>query len=316
MKLSLVIFYSLRSLNHISCKLLENLTLMDIRYYWNPSPADVISLNPKETLVVSDTLEGISFAEHHHLPYIQLWDETSVPSQTARPVCYYDRIESLSCAYLENQWRRANHLPITVAKNSRLNLTELTLDDYRILYKILKDETIAPKLPPLDSLEIQLEKHQQYITYQYEFFDYGLWGIFRKNGELIGQAGIQNYEYHGKTMLELSYVIAPAHQRKGYATEAILAIYEYIITNLEQNQVLAIIAKNNQASIKTAMNLGMKRHEEVEHLGFCCNYYILGNIKDFLVCYEKEQKRTIAAKSALRSALKKPVQEVYTKYRT
>ena len=68
-------------------------------------------------------------------------------------------------------------------------------------------------------------------------------------------------------------------------------------------------------SIKTAMNLGMKRCEEVEHLGFPCNYYIIDDIKDFVVRYHSEQKRAKAAKSAFRNAMKHPVQEVYSRYK-
>ena len=139
--------------------------------------------------------------------------------------------------------------------------------------------------------------------------------MYDKNDILIGQAGIQNCEYQNETWLELSYLISPQFQRNGYATEAILAIYEYAVKELEQNRMVAIIANQNLASIRTAMNLGMKKREVTEHLGFPCHYYVINDIKDFLTRYKREQKRVQAAKSAYRNAMKHPVQEVYSRYR-
>lgn len=315
MKLEYIIFITPNKLNDLSCQLMHNLDMMEIHSLWNPKEEDVHSIPSETALVVSDTELGTQFAAHHHFPYILKWDETNPVSPVPKPVCYFDQIENLTCEYLSNQWKRAHHLPITVTATKRLILKELTLEDFETLYTIRDMETMRSSLPAQDTLENELEKHKHYITYQYEFFDYGLWGVYLKDGTLIGQAGIQNQEYHNQTILELSYLIAPEYQKKGYATEAVLAIYDYVVSNLKQERLLAIIAKNNLPSIKTAMNLGMKRCEEVEHLGFSCNYYIIDDIRDFVVRYHSEQKRVNAAKSAFRSAMKHPVQEVYSKYK-
>lgn len=315
MRLKYIIFITTNKINEDSCLLLHNLELMEIHSLWNPSAEEVHSLPSDTTLVVSDTELGAQFAGSHKFPYILKWDETNSVSPTPKPVCYYDQIEALTCEYLTNQWKRAHHLPITITETRRLILKELSLEDYEKLYFIREKKSMISFLPVQDTLENELAKHKHYIMYQYEFFDYGLWGVYLKDGTLIGQAGIQNQEYRNQTILELSYLIGPEYQRKGYATEAILAIYDYVVSNLQQNRLLAIIAKNNLPSIKTAMNLGMKRCEEVEHLGFPCNYYIIDDIKDFVVRYHSEQKRAKAAKSAFRNAIKHPVQEVYSRYK-
>lgn len=315
MNLKYILFMTQTKMNELSCQLLHNLELMEIETVWNPVEEEVHSIPPKAALVVSDTELGAQFAANHQFPYILKWDETNSVSPTPKPVCYYDQIESLTCEYLINQWKRAHHLPLTITESRRIILKELTLENMETLYAMRDLKTMRAFLPAQDTLANELEKHKHYMKYQYEFFDYGLWGVFLKDGTLIGQAGIQNQEYHDKTILELSYLIAPEYQRKGYATEAILAIYDYVVSNLQQDRLLAIIAKNNLASIKTAMNLGMKRCEEVEHLGFLCNYYLIEDIEDFTARYHSEQKRVNAAKSAFRSAMKHPVQEVYSKYK-
>lgn len=295
--------------------LLQSLKELHIQTYWNPDLEELPVLSKEHVLAVCDTEQGADFARQNQLPYIEKWNPEQSFTKKPAAICYYDAVSALTCEYLLNQWKRGNHLPLTIAKSQNLYLKELTVADYTRLYSIRQSASMVDLLPPLDSLEEEIEKHKHYITCQYEFFDYGLWGVYLNDDTLIGQAGIQNHEYNGQTMLELSYLIAPKYQRKGYATEAILAIYEYVISELEQNQLLAIIAKKNLPSIRTAMNLGMKRKEDVQHLGFDCNYYCIDNIHDFLIYYQSESKRRAAAKSAFRNAKKHPVQEVYSRYR-
>lgn len=315
MKLDTILFFSDTYEQEPDLIFLEHLRQKEYLVYWNPAHSATLSLDKTTTLIVTDHELGAAYANHNQIPYIEKWSDTySYLSQ--KPVCYYDNINQLSADYLENQWRRAHGLPITIAHTERLNIRELTNDDIPYLYQIREKKESLEHLPQLESLEIELEKHTAYIKNQYEFFDYGLWGVFLQNRTLIGQAGIQNHEYHDSSMLELSYFIAPEYQKQGYATEAILAVYRYAIEHLEYNQMIAIIAKNNLASIKTAMNLGMKRMESIEYFGRSCNYYLNDNLIDFLVFYESEQRHAQAARSAYAYAQEKPVQEVYKRYRS
>lgn len=314
MKLDTVLFFSKQACNDENLILCYTLQKKHLTVFWNPDTQEHKAYPPYSTLIVTETDCGIQFAKQHHLPYIQKWTDESETNEP-RPVCYYDKIEHLSFEYLVNQWKRAYHLPWTIAETSRTTLRELTMDDIPILYTLRSDPSILSFLPKLDSLETELEKHTNYIKYQYEFFDYGLWGIFLKDGTLIGQAGIQNTEYENETVLELSYFITPAYQRKGFATEVLLSIFKYIISSLDINRLVAIIAKNNLPSIRTAMKLGLTRRQPVTHLGYDCNYYVLDDISKALSDYKSEQKRANAAQSAFRTAQKHPVQQVYSRYR-
>lgn len=315
MNLKNVIFFTSETLDETSKKLLHQLEFMDVTPFWNPTGEDLLQIDINQSLIVSDTASGSHYAAKQGIPYIEKWNEALQNNDSPKPVCYYDAISALHYPYLLNQWKRAHHIPIEAITSNRLVMKELSIEDYKELYTIRQNPSIQAKLPALESLETELEKHQHYIQYQYEFFDYGLWGLYRKDGTLIGQAGIQNHEYQNETWLELSYLVAPEYQRNGYATEAILAIYEFVVNDLEINRLLAIIANNNLPSIRTAMNLGMKKKEAAKHQGFDCHYYVIDNINDFLVCYKNEQKRVNAAKSAFKKAMKHPVQEVYSRYR-
>lgn len=315
MNLDTILFFSDTYEQEPKLVFLEQLHQDGCHVYWNPAHSASLSLDKANTLIVTDHELGAAYANHNQIPYIEKWSDT-YSHLSRKPVCYYDDISQLTVDYLENQWKRAHGLPATISNTQRLILRELSNQDIPYLYKIREKNEILAHLPPLESLETELEKHTYYIKNQYEFFDYGLWGVFLQNGTLIGQAGIQNHEYHNRSMLELSYLIDPEYQKQGYATEAILAIYQYAIDHLECNQMIAIIAKNNLASIKTAMNLGMKRMESIEYLGKSCNYYVNDNLSDFLVFYQSEQRRVQAARSAFAYAQEKPVQEVYKPYRS
>lgn len=315
MKLDTILFFSDTYEHEPDLIFLKKLHENGCHVYWNPEHSATLSLDKSTTLIVTEHELGAAYANHNHIPYIEKWCDT-YSYLCQKPVCYYDDIRQLTVEYLENQWKRAHRLPLTIAHTKRLTLRELTNYDIPYLYKIREKKEILAHLPALESLETELDKHNAYIKNQYEFFDYGLWGVFLHNGTLIGQAGIQNHEYHNSSMLELSYLIAPEYQKQGYATESILAVYQYAIEHLECNQMIAIIAKNNLASMKTAMNLGMKRMESVEYLGRFGNYYLNDNLTDFLVFYDSEQRRAQAARSAYAYAQEKPVQEVYKRYRS
>lgn len=313
MKLDTVLFFSEQTCNDRNLILCYSLQKKNVTVFWNPDMQEFTEYSPPSTLIVTDTDCGIQFAKQHQIPYIQKWTD-ELETNEPKPICYYDKTESLSYEYLVNQWKRANHLPWTIAETSRTTLRELTVEDIPALYALRSNPSIVSFLPELDSLETELEKHKNYIKYQYAFFDYGLWGIFLKNGILIGQAGIQNIEYQDETALELSYLIAPEHQRKGFATEVLLSILHYVSSSLEINKLIAIIAKNNLPSIRTARKLGFLCAEAVTHFGYDCNYYVLDNIKTALSDYQLEQKRINAAQSAYRNAQKHPVQQVYSRY--
>jgi RimJ/RimL family protein N-acetyltransferase len=97
---------------------------------------------------------------------------------------------------------------------------------------------------------------------------FGYWGfIERATGVLIGVGGLSRFE-RGIPELdgvpEAGWVIALSGWGKGYATEAMLAVYDWSDSALDAAQTRCIIDPANAASIRVAVKLGFERLAEIE----------------------------------------------------
>jgi RimJ/RimL family protein N-acetyltransferase len=59
----------------------------------------------------------------------------------------------------------------------------------------------------------------------------------------------------------LSYAVSPAHQGRGYATEAARALVDYAFTSLRLARIIATTSRDNTASITVMRRLGMRVEE-------------------------------------------------------
>lgn len=88
-----------------------------------------------------------------------------------------------------------------------------------------KGTAAAGYIEPLFAREDEAEYQQAYITHMYGYYGYGMWLVFdRATGTLIGRAGLEHRDFDEQTELEMGYVIAPAWQGQGIATEICSAI--------------------------------------------------------------------------------------------
>lgn len=78
--------------------------------------------------------------------------------------------------------------------------------------------------------------------------------IEKSSGRKIGIFGIVRNE----DVCEVSYLLAPEAQHKGFAAEAIKGLINYATKNWKIKKVVAEIHKNNQQSIALVMRLGFK----------------------------------------------------------
>lgn len=78
--------------------------------------------------------------------------------------------------------------------------------------------------------------------------------IEKSSGRKIGIFGIVRNE----DVCEVSYLLAPEAQHKGFAAEAIKGLINYAAKNWKIKKVVAEIHKNNQQSIALVMRLGFK----------------------------------------------------------
>lgn len=84
----------------------------------------------------------------------------------------------------------------------------------------------------------------------------------RDGGELIGDLGI-HLPADAEGSIEFGVSIAPAHQGRGYACEAVRAVFELVFGQLGRHRIHASVDPRNLASMAMLRALGMR--QEAHH---------------------------------------------------
>lgn len=165
-----------------------------------------------------------------------------------------ESFDAVNEEYLERVLRRHRGLPWQITQSERIRIRELTEKDYDCI--CVEEDAFSDR-----------EQYLAYLTGQYRFYEYGLWGIERlKDGVLVGTAGVWNYERKRtgknsvkirepqnewkkkktisdtdsktaddkkespswKLELELGYRTFAPYRRRGYAEEACRLILSYM----------------------------------------------------------------------------------------
>jgi RimJ/RimL family protein N-acetyltransferase len=110
-----------------------------------------------------------------------------------------------------------------------------------------------------------LERVRGLIEHQ-ERHGFSKWGVCeRASGALIGDCGIQLLE--GGPDVELGFHLRPSAWGRGYATEAARACLDAAFADLGLDEVIAIVAPGNAASVRVLEKIGMRPAGEREALG-------------------------------------------------
>jgi RimJ/RimL family protein N-acetyltransferase len=80
----------------------------------------------------------------------------------------------------------------------------------------------------------------------------------RETGILIGDCGM-HFPQRDSPQVEIGFTIAPAHQRRGYALEAVRAIIGYLFHDLKKHRVYASVDPRNAGSISLLEQLPMRK---------------------------------------------------------
>ncbi|MFF2019506.1 GNAT family N-acetyltransferase [Paenibacillus sp. NPDC058177] len=81
--------------------------------------------------------------------------------------------------------------------------------------------------------------------------------ISLKDGQLVGDIGI-HFLYDG-FQAELGYTLSPEFQGKGYASEAVRAVIDYLFTGLGKHRITGSVDPDNLKSVKLLENLGFRK---------------------------------------------------------
>ncbi len=142
--------------------------------------------------------------------------------------------------------------PAPIAETERIFLRELSEEDLPALraFQLTARESRLlggdwEKLKEADFL-------RRYIETQYAFFDYGLWALFRRAGELSEVQFLGLVGFSPEEPPELGYALRREQRGQGYATEAGLAALRYASEELGFTAAQIRVARENRAGLAVA----------------------------------------------------------------
>ena len=230
-----------------------------------------------EALVVADSYCGIQTAKAATLPCIGFLHPHSENTDFRDADILLESFDELSTSFFFHVHSRFHGQPITIASTRRLWIRELAIENIPALCTIYQDPNIRRFITEIeDCMEDEAARQRAYIHTVYPFYEYGLWGIFHKaSGTLIGRCGIENHIVAGKEEITLSYLLDSKHWGHGYASEACKAVLHYAQEELDIHRIIAVIDYENQRSLRTATNLGMKLEKELIYQNRPCFQFAL-----------------------------------------
>lgn len=146
-------------------------------------------------------------------------------------------------------------------KTSRLTLRRSTVDDVDSVFAIHNDPSTYLHLPSArmtrpDQAARLVEAWLDH--WEAEGFGYACVRP-RAGGSVLGFAGAKRQTIRDQPALNLYYRFDPAAWGHGYATEAVLAVLDWLRGTYPELPVVARVASNNPASARVAQRVGLTR---------------------------------------------------------
>ena len=92
--------------------------------------------------------------------------------------------------------------------------------------------------------------------------------VERQSGEIVGDCGI-HFQSDEPRQVELGVTMAPAHQGRGLAAEALGSVLDYVFGSLGKHRVVAVTDAKNAAAAGLFRRLGFRQEAHfVEHVWF------------------------------------------------
>lgn len=147
-----------------------------------------------------------------------------------------------------------------IIQTQRLILRPIELRDNIEVYKYRSNPEISQHLSFVPE---SLEDVDHFITKNPKEFNlpetwFQLVIVLKETNEVIGDIGVHFFGKENK-QIELGYTLSNFHQNKGFASEAIGKVIDFLFTDLNKHRIVLSIDPENKASIKLAMRLGFRK---------------------------------------------------------
>jgi len=142
-------------------------------------------------------------------------------------------------------------------KTQRLIMRALENKDAKKLQKIANNKKIWDNLSESFPHPYTLENAKSWIKLNQEKEETNNFAITEQD-EIIGMIGFEKQ----KSSYKIGYWLAEQHWGKGYATEALNAMTQYVFSNYKTNKIKAAVFIHNPASGKVLEKCGYKKQQK------------------------------------------------------
>lgn len=150
-------------------------------------------------------------------------------------------------------------------ETERLLISELGADDAGFILELLNTPGFLAHIG--DRGVRTLEHARRYIAQgpaaSYAAHGFGLWKVSLKaNGTPVGMSGLLKRDE--LPFADIGYAFLPAHEGRGYASEAGAAALDFGFREMRLPRILAIVRPGNEASMRVLGKLGMSERGVVQ----------------------------------------------------
>lgn len=143
-------------------------------------------------------------------------------------------------------------------ETKRLILREYTLEDIDHLYEIISDKETMKFFDCPYTYE-QTKRWIEWSISHYCEHGFGFYAvILKETGEFIGNCGLTFQHIDNEYLPEIGYHIHKNYWKQGYGSEAAIGVKEWAFKNTKYNELYSYMSQDNIASVKVALNNGMK----------------------------------------------------------
>ena len=147
---------------------------------------------------------------------------------------------------------------IPTLETPRLILRGMRVSDAADMFAYAKDPTVTEFLTWYP--HANAEETRQYLTYvgqRYRTGDFYDWAVVdQESGHMIGTCGFTSFNCPSDSA-EVGYVLNPAYQGRGLATEAVRRVIRFGFEELELHRIEAHFMEGNDASRRLMERVGM-----------------------------------------------------------
>lgn len=140
----------------------------------------------------------------------------------------------------------------------RTFMREILGNDFDFLLRMMSDPEVMRYYPrPYGEKDVRDFINRMRARYRED--GCGLWLLLdRERGEPLGRVGLMRQPVDGVDEFEIGYMVHRPFWRRGFATEAALAVRTYAFTERKLPRVISLIRPDNIPSHGVAQKLGME----------------------------------------------------------